>query len=107
MNPLVGEVALGVYAVLLVVGGVIGYVRAGSRPSLIAGVASAVLTISCLLVAIYKRPGLGLGLAMPVAALLLAIFGYRLFKGWKLMPAGLMTALSLIVLVLLGAYLLT
>jgi uncharacterized membrane protein (UPF0136 family) len=102
MNPVVGQVALGVYAVLLAVGGIMGYVKAGSKPSLVAGVVSAVLALSCLVV-MNTNQALGLGLGAVLAALMLVVFGARFAKSRKFMPGGLLTAMSLFVLVLVVA----
>jgi uncharacterized membrane protein (UPF0136 family) len=99
LSPVVGQVALGIYAVLLAVGGVIGYTRAGSRPSLIAGLTSAVGAILALLLSLQNRT-LGMGLACLLAILLFVFFGYRYAaKTSKFMPAGLLSVVSLAVLV--------
>jgi uncharacterized membrane protein (UPF0136 family) len=94
------EVVLGVYAILLAVGGVIGYTKAGSRPSLIAGILSAFLAFMSLLIT-PTNPRLGLGTAAVVALALAGFFGYRFFtKTRKFMPAGLLAVVSVVVLVL-------
>jgi uncharacterized membrane protein (UPF0136 family) len=98
INPLVGRVTLAIYALLLALGGLIGYLRAGSRASLIAGSTSAVCALLAMaLSAGNSRLGVPLGLVLSVA--LFVLFGYRYaVKTRKFMPSGLLSIVSLIVL---------
>jgi uncharacterized membrane protein (UPF0136 family) len=98
MSPIVGQVTLAIYALLLAVGGVIGFVKAGSRPSLIAGVISALAALLALGLSIgNNRLGVPLGLILSIA--LFVLFGYRYAaKTRKFMPSGLLAVASLVVL---------
>jgi uncharacterized membrane protein (UPF0136 family) len=102
MSPIVWQSALGLYAFLLGIGGIVGYLKAGSKPSLIAGLSSALLALTCLMITTQSRP-VGLGLAMVLAALLTALFSMRFAKNHKFMPSGMLTVISLIMLVLMAA----
>jgi uncharacterized membrane protein (UPF0136 family) len=97
-SPLVAPITLGIYAVLLGIGGVIGYVKAGSRASLIAGSASSALAVLALALAIfYKNYGVALGMLLSIS--LFILFGYRYaVKTRKFMPSGLLAVVSLVVL---------
>jgi uncharacterized membrane protein (UPF0136 family) len=84
-----------IFGLLTIVGGVIGYVKAGSTASLIAGSVSGV----ALIVAAYLLPGnlaLGLAIAGLVSILLAGRFIPAFMKTGQMMPAGLMSALSVI-----------
>src|SRR6516165_4144320 len=97
MSVAAGQFLLGVYAILLAVGGIVGYTKAGSRPSLIAGLASAAAALLSLLLS-FQNPQWGMGLGALVAILLTAFFGYRFaVKTRKFMPAGLLAVVSLLV----------
>ena len=96
MNAQTGQIILGVYAVLLAAGGVMGFVTKGSKPSLIAGLVSAVLAAAAA-VLVGTSPTAGLLGGATLAALLLGFFGPRFAKSRKFMPAGLMTLVSVIV----------
>jgi uncharacterized membrane protein (UPF0136 family) len=80
---------LWVYIVLLLVGGLIGFLKAGSKVSL---VTSAVAAAALILTAIPGLLGSGLarGLADAIMAALLVVFAIRLGKTKKFMPSGLM-----------------
>jgi uncharacterized membrane protein (UPF0136 family) len=100
MNPRVGLVVLIVYAVLLIVGGVIGFVKARSRPSLIAGVVSGILALIAAWIS--STPGsnedAGYSLALLLAVILFIFFGYRASKTRKFMPGGLLAVASVLVI---------
>jgi uncharacterized membrane protein (UPF0136 family) len=97
-TPTVGQITLAIYALLLAVGGVIGYLKAGSRPSLIAGSISALAALLALGLSIgNNRMGVPLGLILSIA--LFVLFGYRYaVKTRKFMPSGLLAVASLVVL---------
>ena len=99
-NPLIGQWALGIYGVLLIVGGIVGYLKAGSRPSVIAGTVSGLVAFGAL--AASTRGVIGFRIGALLAASMLAVFDIRFFKARKFMPSGLLAALSLAVLILLG-----
>jgi uncharacterized membrane protein (UPF0136 family) len=99
ISPFAGQVVLGVYALLLAVGGVIGYARAGSRPSLIAGLLSAVGALAAMAL-VARDAAWGLGLGALLAIVLALFFGYRFaVKTRKFMPSGMLAVLSLVVFV--------
>jgi uncharacterized membrane protein (UPF0136 family) len=77
------------YGVLAVVGGILGYTKAGSKMSLISGSVSGVLLILSGL--LMRTIGIkGLILATVVTGILLVVFAVRLANTRKFMPAGLM-----------------
>ena len=84
-----------IFGALTIIGGVIGYVKAGSLPSIIAGAITGVL----LLIAGWILPtnrAVGLLIALIVSLLLAAQFVPKLIRTGKMMPAGLMSILSVI-----------
>ncbi len=91
------------YAVLLVVGGLIGYRKAGSRPSLIAGSISG--AVALLAAGLMLQDGRAIWLGVVLAAMMLIVFTIRFTKTRKFMPSGLLGVVSGAVLLglLLGA----
>ena len=84
-----------IFGLLTILGGVIGYVKAGSTASIIAGSISGIL----LLIAAWVLPGnlvLGLALAAVISIALAGRFIPAFIKTGHLMPAGLMSVLSVI-----------
>ena len=94
-----------VFGALTIIGGVIGYVKAQSVPSIIAGSITGIL----LLIAGYILPEhrvAGLVTAFIVSLLLAAQFVPKLIRTGKVMPAGLMSILSMIgIVVVIAAWL--
>ena|SRR5579862_8106395 len=89
------ELVLWIYIVLLVVGGLIGFLKAKSRVSLIMSVTFAALLSLCAAHVVFYPY-----VADILLAALLVVFGIRLMKTKKFMPAGMMLILTLVALVL-------
>jgi uncharacterized membrane protein (UPF0136 family) len=83
------------FGVLTIAGGIVGYVKAGSVASIIAGSITGVL----LLVAAFLLPehrGLGLATALVISLLLAGQFVPKFLQTGRMMPAGMMSILSVI-----------
>ncbi|MEM6717611.1 MAG: TMEM14 family protein, partial [Cyanobacteria bacterium P01_C01_bin.147] len=89
-----------IYAVLSVVGGIIGYQKAGSKPSLIAGIITGILLLVAG-VGLLQMAAWASWLAIAVALLLVIVFIGRLLKTRKFMPAGLMVIVGVATLIAL------
>ncbi len=86
------------FGVFTIVGGVMGYVKAGSTPSLIAGsIAGIALLIAAFCLSGNQVVGLALGAA--ISLLLAGQFVPKFFKTHAIMPAGVMSVLSVIGLI--------
>lgn len=86
-----------IYGLLVLVGGVMGYVNAKSTASLMAGGVSGLILIGSAIAMWRGFYVVGWWIALIVAALLLARFGYAAAaNGFKMMPGGLMIILSVI-----------
>jgi uncharacterized membrane protein (UPF0136 family) len=84
-----------VFGVLTIAGGILGYVKAGSVASIIAGSITGVL----LLVAAFLLPehrAIGLATAFIISLLLAAQFAPKFIRTGRIMPAGMMSILSVI-----------
>ncbi|MGQ9869939.1 TMEM14 family protein [Leptodesmis sp.] len=88
-----------VYALLVAIGGIVGYVKAGSQQSLISGLVSGVVLAIAWFLSL-QNPAAGFALAAFLALGLLIVFTIRFRKTGKFMPAGLMAVLSLIAMVI-------
>jgi uncharacterized membrane protein (UPF0136 family) len=88
-----------IFGLLTIAGGVIGYVKAGSTASIIAGAISGI----ALIVAAFLLPGnaaVGLIIAGVVSVLLAGRFIPSFMHTGKVMPGGLMSVLSVIGIVM-------
>jgi len=92
MNP---QTVLWIYIVLLVIGGLIGFLKAKSRVSLIMSVAFAAALSLCAAGIIFQRY-----VADILLVALIVVFTVRLLKTKKFMPAGMMMVITIITLAL-------
>ncbi|CAL5398736.1 unnamed protein product [Camellia sinensis] len=83
------------YAALVGVGGIMGYLKSGSKKSLIAGGLSALL-LYYVFTLLPTRPALASSLGFGLSAALLGVMGSRFKKSGKIFPAGVVSLVSLI-----------
>lgn len=99
MKSIVTYIVL-VYGLLVIVGGVIGFLKAKSSASLIAGVVSGLLV---LVAGFIMLSGMALGtyLALATTFILMGVFGARLAKTKAFMPSGMLFILNDLVFIAL------
>jgi len=88
-----------IFGALTIIGGVIGYVKAGSVPSIIAGVITGLLLVAAGLL-LPDHGAAGLGDAFIRSLLLAGQFIPKFVQMGKMMPAGVMSILSAIGLIM-------
>ncbi|KAG0742261.1 hypothetical protein G6F57_002698 [Rhizopus arrhizus] len=93
MSDIVGYV----YGATVFTGGLVGYLKAGSTSSLLAGlIFGALAALGAYQV---SQDSKNVTLALVVSLLLLVVMGTRFYKGRKWMPAGLVSLLSLLMVI--------
>lgn len=83
-----------IYAFVVLLGGVMGYLKAKSKVSLLAGLGSGIALIVAWFI-FRQEPIVGLALATLIALLLVIVFVIRFFRTRTFMPSGLMTIFSI------------
>ena len=89
------QIVVWVYIALLILGGLMGLIKAGSKASLIAS------SIFAAVLALFALNILPFSYSWIILLVLLLFFGKRFLKGKKFMPSGMMTIMTLVALVLI------
>jgi uncharacterized membrane protein (UPF0136 family) len=87
-----------VFGALTIIGGIIGYVKAGSLPSITAGAITGVLLVIAAAL-LPEHRAIGLATALIISLLLALQFVPKFIHTSRIMPAGMMSILSVIGLV--------
>lgn len=82
-----------IYALIIFAGGIIGYVKAGSMPSIIMGTIFGTLLAGSA-IGMLRHRHIGKYAALGLTFALIAFFTYRYMVTGKFMPAGLMSVIS-------------
>ena len=93
------QVLFAAYGAMMMVGGVLGYKKAGSKMSLYSGIVSGIVILIGVLLA-SGNPGLGFGIIVLASLVLTGVFAIRFKKTKQFMPSGMLLTLSLLSLAL-------
>jgi len=91
-----------IYGVIMILGGIMGFVKVGSKASLISGVGMGLGLIASGY-GVSRGSYDSLVVAEVIAALLVVIFAIRFAKTRRIMPVGMLAILSLAAAVVFGA----
>lgn len=80
---------------LVSIGGVVGFLKGKSKPSLVAGLVSGAALIASYSVSL-RNPTTGFLLGAIICVILVIVFAARLVKTKKFMPSGMLLALSVV-----------
>lgn len=89
----IAQYAIPVYAVFMLLGGIMGFVKGKSKASLTAGAASAAALGGCFYWS-YSDAKMALIAAFVLACLLDGVFAMRIAKTKKFMPSGMLLVVS-------------
>lgn len=93
------NIIFAIYGILMIVGGIIGFTKAGSKISLIAGVVSGIAVFLALFL-MKSYPQQGVVAVAGISGLLTVTFLMRYLKIQNFMPSGMLALLSLVVLII-------
>ena len=94
-------VEIWIYGVLMILGGIMGFLKVGSKASLLSGVGLG-LGLLATGYGVWRGSTNSLVVAVVIAALLLVLFAIRFAKSRRFMPSGLLAILSLAAVVIFG-----
>jgi len=90
-----------VYGTIMILGGIAGYVKVGSKASLLSGVGMG-LALLASGYGVWRGSESSLVVAEVVALLLVVLFAVRYVKSRRFMPAGMLAILSLLAVIVFG-----
>lgn len=95
------SIVIGIYALLMIAGGIMGYLKAGSLASVISGAGSGLLLMGCSLF-IWKKHQAAYDVTIGILCCLLAFFSYRFISTHQIVPSGILLLVTSLVLIYLG-----
>ncbi len=91
------SIIIGIYAALVLVGGIMGYLMAHSVISLVIATIIAFLLFICSFL-VWRKNLMAYDATIGILFLLFVFFGYRFFMTHHMMPGGMMTVVTALVL---------
>ncbi len=93
------QIILSIYGGLILLGGIMGYVKAGSKMSLIAGILSGFLILLGVFISRLNLSS-GLWIVASTSLVLIVVFSLRFIKTQNFMPSGMLCIVSAAALII-------